>query len=434
MKRRGPKLFTPAKADQKPWRDRLDIVDLCDDGRGLARRSGKAVFVRGGLPGEEVDARSERIGGRFDEAIVSGVLKASLHRIEPGCRHYEQCGGCQLQHLGADAQQAHKSRRFSALIERLGVGADAILPPLIAQPWHYRHRLRLHFAKSKGQFALGFRVAKSHRITEVPDCQVLRPALQASLAQLYCDTSALERMHSGMLMLAEAASGSVSAHLVLDRRPSQTAMSDFLANFPLAVSGISVAGQSLWQPEDQPDALYPGQNWRFRPDDFTQVNPDINSAIVEQVCRWLDAKAGDQVMDAFSGLGNFSLALAASGASITGIEQDAQMVARASANAQAWPLVRCVQGDLFSDAFRLPQGISSAVLDPPRAGAAALCRQLAISTVQRIVYVSCDPATLERDAAILLAGGYTLRQARWAEMFPQSYHMESLCLFERRRV
>lgn len=436
MKQRGPRLFKPSKATPKPWRDTLDVVDLCDDGRGLARRGGKAVFVRGALTGERVDARSERIGGRYDEALAKTILSPAPERVEPRCRHYAHCGGCQLQHLGENAQRAHKSQRFAAMISRLGVDAACIKPPLTGQSWHYRHRLRLHFALNKGRIELGFRASKSHQITEVPDCQVLRPALSAALAQLYEHSAPLQPLRAGMLMLAESEGGGVSAHLALDRRPSQTVLKEFLSRFAVAhdaisLAAVSVAGETLWEaePEHLSAGLYPGQSWRFRPDDFTQVNPNINAAIVHQVCHWLAADTDDQVLDAFAGLGNFSLALAESGVTITGVEADAGMVQRAADNAQSWPRLRFIQGDLFSDAYRLPANINKLVLDPPRAGAASLCKVLAGRALERVVYVSCDPATLERDAAILLAGGYALSEARWADMFPQSYHMESLCLF-----
>lgn len=435
MKSRGPKLFKPAKTTQKPWRDTLDILDLCDDGRGLGRRGGKAVFVRGALMGERVQARSERISGRYDEAVATQIDAPALERIEPRCRHFEQCGGCQLQHMSEQSQRDHKARRFSEMLSRLAA-IDAVRSPLTGQCWEYRHRLRLHFATHKGQLQLGFRASKSRNIVEVPGCQVLRPALTAALTRLYEHKQSLQALRSGMLMLAEAAEGSISAHLTLDRRPGQSVLNRFLAEFAnaatgIAVASISVSGERVWEHPEYPISVYPGQNWQFQPDDFSQANPEINSAMVNQVCAWLDAQTDDKVLDAFSGLGNFSLALAASGAAVTGIELDAAMVERAKANAATLKQLRFVQADLFSDSFRLPAGINKLVLDPPRAGAAALCRVLAQSGIERLVYVSCDPATLERDAAILLAGGYTLREARWADMFPQTYHMESLCLFER---
>ncbi|MFT5576126.1 MAG: 23S rRNA (uracil1939-C5)-methyltransferase [Bermanella sp.] len=434
MKRRGPTFFKPAKVAPKLWRDTLEIIDLSDDGRGIARRAGKAVFVRGALNGERVEARSENVSSRYDEAAVISVLEPASVRVQARCRHYDNCGGCQLQHLSAEAQQAHKDQRFAGLLSRLAHDVERTQAPIVGDSWHYRHRIRLHFSIHKRQLALGFRAAKSHRITEVPGCQVLRPALTTCLQQIYKHKSALLKLRSGMLMLAESDSGAVSAHLVLDRRPTQTVMAGFLSEFCMPVMGISAAGETLWTAEDQTKNLYPGQGWHFQPQDFSQVNPEINTAIVAQLSAWLAAQPEDNVVDAFSGLGNFSLALAASGAAITGIELDSAMVVRARENAQVWPKLQFIQGDLFSDAYRLPKNTTKLVLDPPRAGAAALCRTLADSRVERIVYVSCDPATLERDAGILLSAGYQLRETRWADMFPQSYHMELLCLFERAPV
>ncbi len=431
MKRQGPKFFKPAKVAPKLWRDTLEIVDLSDDGRGIARRAGKAVFVRGALAGERVVARCEKVSSRYDEAIVVSVEKAAAERVHARCSHYDHCGGCQLQHLSEEAQREHKTQRFAAMLARLGSDTSVIQPALIGNSWHYRHRIRLHFAVSKGGLEVGFRAAQSHRITEVPECQVLRPALTVSLLNLYKHKAALTKLRSGMLMLAESDSGQVSAHVVLDRLPTQTVIKGFLSEFCIPVTGISAKGEKLWASDEPITNLYPGQAWHFLPEDFSQVNPEINTAIVEQVSSWLDLEPRDNVLDAFSGLGNFSLALAASGAAIHGVELDPAMVARAQESARAWPQLNFVQGDLFSTSYGLPKNITTLVLDPPRAGAAALCRSLAESRVERIVYVSCDPSTLERDANILLAGGYQLREARWADMFPQSFHMESLCLFER---
>lgn len=432
MKQRGPRHFKPEKTTPKGWRDTLDIVDLSDDGRGLARRAGKAVFVSGALTGEQVDARSLRIGGRYDEATTMAVLQRSPERATPQCRHYDDCGGCQLQHLTADAQRTHKSQRFAAAMSRLQRTGHDIHPPIAGQMWHYRHRIRLHFSVNQGEVKLGFRAAKSRRITEVPECQLTLPALSLALQKIYEDKTPLQKLHSGMLMLAEAEGGAVCAHLSLERQPTQTAVVEFVSVFPVPVSGIDYRGETLWTDENLAEGYYPGQRWRFRPDDFSQVNPEVNSAIVDTVCSWLAATKDDRVLDAFSGLGNFAMALAASGAHIRGVELDVGMTARAADNARDLPQLTFTQGDLFSESYPLPADINKLVLDPPRAGAAALCRQLAGSAVERIVYVSCDLATLERDAGILLAGGYTLSRALWADMFPQSYHIETLCLFERK--
>ncbi len=431
MKRRGPRHFKPQKTSPKVWREALEIVDLTDDGRGLARRQGKAVFVPGALPDERIEARSVRIGGRYDEAELIQLLEGSPQRVLARCIHYEQCGGCQLQHLHTDAQIAHKAQRFAGMCSRLGFSADLIGQPLLGAAWHYRHRVRLHFAVKHGEVVMGFKVAKSHRITPVPECQVLRPNLAAAVQRLYKSQHVLRKLYAGSISLSEFDDGSVTAHVALDKRPSQMVQSELLTHFPLRVSALVCGQNQLWVDEMAEEGCYPGQRWRLRPDDFSQVNPEVNQLMLERVGDWLGTTPEDHILDAFSGLGNFSLMLAAAGAQVTAVEHDEAMVARAARNAAGWPRLCCEQDDLYSNGFRLPPGITKVLLDPPRAGADKFCRLLAQSAVQRLVYVSCDPATLERDAQILLEGGFQLREALWADMFPQSYHMESLMLFER---
>ncbi len=415
------RVYKKAKARPRQWQEELSITRLSDDGRGVGKRSGKVVFVERCLPGETVTARSYRTGKRFDEAELIAVNEPSSQRIEPACRHYNDCGGCQLQHMDIAAQREHKAERFSAMLSRLnGSGA---LPPIAGEAFGYRHRIRLAFEKG----GVGLKAARSHSIVPIPECLILRPALAGAVDTLYQHIESFSGLFRGEIELVEGQGEQVACALSLTKKPTTAVLSRFLALFPLPVSLI-VAGDEVLRLEAA-DLLYPEGDLRFEPSDFTQVNPGVNRQLLEQVLDWLALTQKDRLLDAFSGLGNFSLYLADQCGGVVGLEGDAAMVNRARRGAPA--TVRFEQANLFDPELSLPGGLTKAVIDPPRAGASALCEKLAVSSLQRLVYVSCDPATLERDARILLAAGFRLEAARWADMFPQTHHMESLLLFTR---
>lgn len=415
------RVYKKAKPRPKQWQDELTITRLSDDGRGVAKRSGKVVFVERCLPGETVIARSYRTNKRFDEAELIAVTESSSQRIEPPCRHYNDCGGCQLQHMDVTAQREQKSRRFADMLSRLD-GPDP-LPPIVGEAFGYRHRIRLAFEKGH----VGLKAARSHAIVPIPECLILRPALAEAMNTLYQHSESFSAVFRGEIELVEGQGGQVACALSLTKKPTAAALSRFLASFPLPVS-LVVAGDEVLRFEEA-ELLYPDSDLRFEPSDFTQVNPDVNRQLLAQVGDWLALTQEDWLLDAFSGLGNFSLALAAQCGRVLGLESDAEMVVRARLSAPA--TVHFEQADLFDPKLSLPEGLNKAVIDPPRAGASALCEKLAAMPLQRIVYVSCDPATLERDARILMAGGFRLDAARWADMFPQTHHMESVLLFQR---
>ncbi len=415
------RVYKKDKARPQQWQDELTITRLSDDGRGVAKRSGKVVFVERCLPGETVTARSYRTGKRFDDAELIAVTEPSSQRVEPPCRHYNDCGGCQLQHMGITTQREYKTERFAAMLSRLN-GPEA-LPPIVGEAFGYRHRIRLAFEKGR----VGLKAARSHAIVPVPECLILRPALAGAMKTLYRHSESFSALFRGEIELVEGQGGQVACALSLTKKPTAAALSRFLASFPLPVSLIVVGDEVLRL--EAAELLYPDGDLRFEPSDFTQVNPDVNRQLLAQVGDWLALTQEDWLLDAFSGLGNFSLALAALCSRVLGLESDAEMVARARLSAPA--TVRFEQADLFEPKLSLPEGLNKAVIDPPRAGASALCEKLAAMPLRRIVYVSCDPATLERDARIMMAGGYRLESARWVDMFPQTHHMESVLLFKR---
>lgn len=417
-----------AAKPQKKWRETLIVESLADDGRGVARRQGKVVFVDGALPGETVVAELAFSSKRFDVARLIEVVEKSPERVTPACEHYDACGGCQVQHLSESAQMQWKSERFANLLARLKV--ESSQPPITGQMVEYRHRLRLFIDKSE----LGFRQRASHQLIAVPHCRVARPALAQALKSLYEHPEWLRLAYAGEVELVEDDQARVAALLRLAKKPTHAGLEKLKTAFPLDLLEVTFAGQAASPgASGSPELTYPGSDLRFCAGDFTQVNPAINHQLISQVMEWLTPQPDDEILDAFSGLGNFSIPLARAGARVTGLELDKTMVDRAAEQARQQGLnnLSYLERDLFAAGALSGLSATKAVFDPPRAGAKALCEALPASQVSRLVYVSCDPATLERDLTILLDSGFQILAARWADMFPQTSHMECLVLLTR---
>lgn len=427
-----------------------DVVDLDDQGRAVGRVAGKVVFIDGALPGERVRARYTRRRGRYDEAVVEAVLVAHPQRVVPPCRHFEHCGGCVLQHLEHGAQLELKQARLLANLERLGgVRPLRLLEPLVGSPWGYRSRARLSVkhVPDKGGVLVGFRERNDHRIARMDSCMVLDrrvgeaiPALREALDGLQLRA----RVPQVEVALGEDEGALSFRHL--DPLPDSDA-----ARLTELCTGLDL--QCHVQPQGpasigplapaRPEALHyrlPAFALRmeFGIGHFTQVNAAVNRAMVEQAMVLLQPCPGDRVLDLYCGIGNFTLPIARSGATVAGLEGSDAAVQQARHNASLNGLdtVHFASGDLDDVALCaswLGRGWSALLLDPPRAGAAALVEALARAPLPgRIVYVSCSPATLARDAAALCqTHGYRLAAAGIVDMFPHTNHVESMALFER---
>lgn len=447
---RTSRFFKPQRGgESKPGASngplRVRVVGLSDEGRGIAYRvaapaiidaaaSGAVepemasvpIFIAGALPGESATIRITQRHKRYSEAELVSLDVTADERIEPDCAHFTHCGGCQLQMLPHSAQLAHKQKVLERLLGPLAVGHWAA--PLVADPWGYRHRARLAVqADSQGLPLVGFRSFQSHRVAAVNSCPVLDPALQRLLPLL---PQWLGRLEGWPLIeelrLAIDARGRVG--LGWHGRRLLSRVDANRLTMMAKAEGVLVGADAdlLYENEE-------GWGFRFGLADFTQVNPAINRRLVALACQWLEAKAGDHIADYFCGLGNFSLALARRGARITGLEADEGMVARAADNAVQAGLARSTRFDkanLFT-APVLAAGATKALLDPPRAGARSLCEQLAQASVERIVYVSCNPHTLARDLAILVQGGFSVERAAMVDMFPHTGHIEAIVSLRR---
>lgn len=429
-------IFKPSKRNARAKRAtpadkgvfELCVERLADDGRGIAHHNNKVVFVLGALPGERVQARLLKRHKRFDEAECVQLLAASGHRAAPPCSHYGQCGGCQLQHFAYPEQVVHKRSRLSAIIDE-GVDVEVITGP----PEGYRHRARLSYRAGH----LGFKAAATHHIVDTVACPVLEPALDAAITAVRETLlGALKQSHEAELLFSLGEGGRVGL-VVEDSRRRSSEWSESLASALLpAVQLYQVrSSDGIWVNECEPLRYSSSisHTLHFTPTDFTQANRELNAQLVERSVAWLGAQAGELVIDYFCGLGNFSFPLAQSGASVLAVDAGEDMLAQARQRAQAQALtMEFACADLFDSAQIPLRQASAALLDPPRAGAKAVCEAIAGSlSMRRVVYVSCDPATLARDLAILCESGFEIKKAAMVDMFPHTHHMESLILLER---
>lgn len=427
---------------------RIEIEGLSHDGRGLARLDGKVSFVPGALPGETVDAVLRRPHRRFDEYGLIDVVVPAAERIAPPCALVGRCGGCDLQHLAADAQLRHKTEVVLDLLRRqAGLQPEQLEPPLRSPPFGYRRRARLalDIPRRGGVPQVGFREAAGSGVVAVADCPVLVPELAPLPGRIQSTLADLQRpgaLGHVELSLSEAADGTtqpvIHVHTVTQPDDRDGAVLERLARLSGAYLSVAAAGSTpvyLHRPRPEgPGYLLPDFDLRigFQPGDFLQGNGSVNRLLVRRAVDWLGAADGRSVLDAFAGLGNFSLALARRGFRVLGLEADAAMVERARDNARDNGVARTAFAvrDLCAGSPELGfADVAAAVLDPPRSGAHALTSALAARRVPSILYVSCAPPTLARDAALLAAAGYVLERLALVDMFPQTSHIEVLASF-----
>ncbi|MEO8143517.1 MAG: 23S rRNA (uracil(1939)-C(5))-methyltransferase RlmD [Betaproteobacteria bacterium] len=428
---------------------RLEIDALDAAGRGVARSAGKVVFVEGALAGELVEARLLETKPKFDRARVTEILRPSASRRAPRCPYFGVCGGCATQHVDARTQVAAKQRGLEDNLARIGKlsgkdSAEAMLAPIHGEEWGYRHRARLsvRFVEGKGGALVGFREKKSTYVTDMHSCEVLPPRISAlidPLRILIGKLSIRDRVPQVEIAVGEAATVLLFRHLLPLSGADNALIREFADSHAVHV-WLQSAGPETVAPFHPPvsDALYYdlpefGVRIAFQPSDFTQVNPGVNRLLVSRALRLLDPQPGERIADLFCGIGNFSLPLARSGAQVIGFEGSSALVERARQNAAANGLVAQFEvADLFKPNLGAFGRFDKYLIDPPREGAISLVHAIPDEWPRRIVYVSCDPATLARDADVLVHNkGFRLCSAGVVNMFPHTAHVESIALFER---
>lgn len=426
----------------------LEILDLTHDGRGVARIDNKTVFVPYALPGERVSARVVARHRNYDEARVEELLVRSPLRIEPRCPHFGTCGGCALQHLPAEEQIAAKQRVLRDNFERIGkVEAQRWLDPLTDAPWGYRRKGRLSakWVEKKDKLLVGFREDNPRFVADLSVCYTLLPEVGERIEAIAAMVGGLEAKRE--IAQIEIAAGDakvalVFRHLVPLSDADRAALVAFGKQHDFAILLQSGGPESV-------AALWPGEvslafridaadvELAFRPLDFIQVNAGMNQRMVARVLELLDPQLQDTVLDLFCGLGNFTLPIARRAGQVIGIEGDAALVERARDNAARNGIDNATfhAADLAldqRDASWTRPACDKLLLDPPRSGAAAVLESLPARGTNRVVYVSCHPGSLARDAGSLVhRHGFTLTAAGVMDMFPQTAHVESIALFER---
>ncbi|MDR9436925.1 MAG: 23S rRNA (uracil(1939)-C(5))-methyltransferase RlmD [Thiohalophilus sp.] len=424
-----------------------DIESMTPEGQGIARIAGKTVFIDGALAGETVEFVYTRSRRNYDEGRVQKVLSASVSRVEPACAHFGLCGGCRLQHVSSEEQIRLKQQTLLDDLTHIGrVTPESVLAPLTGPIWGYRNKARLgvRYVDKKEKVLVGFRERGSHFLAELEQCLILTPELGGRLPEL----GELVRRLSCYRRLPqiEVAAGDEQTALVFRHLdPLTEADVQWLIDYGRRNNFV------IYQQPKGPDSvtlLYPEQTTlqytlpefdvtlEFLPSDFTQVNSDINRRMVSHALQLLEVTPEDRVLELFCGLGNFSLPLARRAAEVVAVEGESDLIRRARANAERNGIdnAQFHVANLFEETAAEPwlkkQTYNKVLLDPPRSGAAQMIPQLAATGAQRIVYVSCNPATLARDAGELVnQHGYRLVSAGIMDMFPHTAHVESIALF-----
>jgi 23S rRNA (uracil1939-C5)-methyltransferase len=473
------------------------IESLDQEGRGVAHVDGKTIFIDGALPNEVVMYQSQRIKPSYEVANTIEVLQASAERVTAKCAHYGLCGGCKLQHMDATAQVLAKQQMLEADLQHIGkVKAESMLPPLFGPTWGYRHKARLSvkYVQKKERVLVGFNEKGTRFVADMNSCEVLVPAVSALIAPL--QDMILQLSIRDKLPQIELAVGQDNVIVLIFRIMDALTENDE-ALFKAFADAHNI---QVWTQTKGPDTIKPfwplaapalayslpefDLNYPFKPNEFTQVNPQINQQMVSRAMQLLQPKAGENIADFFCGIGNFTLPIARSGATVLGLEGLSNLVDRANESAALNKISNVNFGvaDLFKmteDSLQALGQFDKWLIDPPRDGAFELIKSLKnaanldnvldnikddatglhhssasleanihaspgasknprsenimqFENPKLIVYVSCNPATLARDAGVLVnEKGYKLSAAGVINMFPHTAHVESIALFEK---
>lgn len=429
------------------------IESLDQEGRGVAHVDGKTIFIDGALPQERVTYQSHHVKHTFEVANTVQVLKQSNQRVKPQCKHFGICGGCKLQHLDFAAQVAAKQRLLENDFKHIGkVKPVNMLPPLYGPTWGYRHKARLSvkYVEKKQRVLVGFNEKATRFVSDMNSCEVLVPEVSAliqPLQDMILQLSLRDKIPQIELAVGEAIDNHPVIVLIFRIMGGLTGEDEQLLKTFADTHQVQV-----WTQTKGPDTIMPfyplhgaqlqyslpefDLTYPFKPNEFTQVNPQINQVMIRRALQLLSPQANERIADFFCGIGNFTLPIARSGAQVLGLEGLANLVERANESAQLNQIKHVKFG--VADLFKMTESSLSELgrfdkwlVDPPRDGAFELVKAITPdSAPKRIVYVSCNPATLARDAGVLVnEKGYTLAAGGVINMFPHTAHVESIALF-----
>lgn len=424
----------------------VEIRDLTHEGRGVCSVEGKTVFVDGALPGETIKLDYIATHRDYDEGRAIEVINPSADRVDARCMHFGICGGCSLQHLDSDRQIQYKQEALlSALRQIAKLEPEQVAPPLIGPAWGYRHKARLgvKYVAKKGRVLIGFRERQGRVLADIRHCPVLVPEVGEHLEyisdQIY-KMEARDQIAQIEIGKGDEVTCLVVRNLVDLGESDKTLLIELAKSLQVTISLQPMGPDSivpLWPEEQTLSYAHPEFDVKvlFHPGDFIQVNPEINRQMVRQAIDWLDVQDNHTVLDLFSGLGNFTLPLARVAGEVVGIEGDQAMIDRARENAIAnglenthYYVANLMEPDRHG--AWLKEDYDRILIDPPRSGAKEIVPLIAAQGVSRIVYVSCHPGSLARDAGELVNRyGYQLVRVGVMDMFPQTAHVESMALF-----
>jgi 23S rRNA (uracil1939-C5)-methyltransferase len=424
------------------------IESLSHDGRGIARIDGKTVFVDGALAGETVSFQYTRLHKSYDEGRAVEVSNHSPDRVEPACTHFGVCGGCSLMHMSPEAQLTHKQATLAEHFAHFGnLSPETWLEPLTGPLWGYRRKARLgvKYVTKKEQVLVGFREKASPFIAQLEQCEVLDPRVGkrlSELGQMIAGLDAYNRIAQIEVAMDDEHVALVFRNLDPLSDGDKEAITAYGQQHDIWVyqqPGGPDTVAPLWP--EQPQLAYApeaGLTLNFDPSDFTQVNAGINEKMIQRALELLNTQSEDRILDLFCGLGNFTLPLARRVSEVVGVEGDQALVNHAHKNAALNNLANAdfERADLTQTELKdypwAQKGFNKILLDPPRSGAFEVLHQLADLGAERLVYVSCNPATLARDAGELVhKHGYTMEAAGIMDMFPHTTHVESIAVFRK---
>ena len=443
----------PNKSKQLSTKLSLSVTQLDHLGAGIAQHQGKVVFIPGVLPDETAIVQFVEQKKSYSKAKLIAIELASAHRVKPHCPHYYECGGCDLQHMDTQAQREHKQTTLVDLMSKSSTASaietDVVAAPIVGDGWHYRRRARLAtlFDKNTRRLQLGFRAANSNKIVSIQQCPVLAESLSALITPFAVNLNQLKARSSlGHVELTQADNGNFAVLRVTKVLPASDIrwLTGFAEKHQVNLLLQDDAGQltqlyPLLQTDDAVTLPYyhlaqESVRCSFTPGNFVQVNGAINQSMVDQAIAWLDPQPGERILDLFCGVGNFSLPLALKAAEVVAVEGVPEMVQQAKQNAIDNKLdnVTFYHADLSADLSTQPWlgKIDKLLLDPARAGAFESLQWLQKMQPKKVVYVSCNPASLARDSSVLLANGYRIAKVGLVDMFPQTHHIEAMVLFE----
>ena len=402
----------------------LYLTAMAHGGEAIGRHEGKVIFVPYAIPGEEVLVEIVEERRRYARARLVEVLLPSPHRVKPPCLHFGRCGGCHWQHIAYRAQLDYKRQILCDQLARIGGLPEAPVRPTIPSPspWHYRNHIQFSVAEDG---RLGFLAARSHRVVPIEECHILHPLLEEPLV-------ALDLALPGLRRLSLRAGVNTGEQMVIfetaDDEPPALEVDMPISCVLLLSDGtpVNLVGSNYIFEE------VAGRRFRISAASFFQVNTPVTERLIELVASYLDLMGGEVLLDAYCGVGTFGLSLAERVGQVIGIEENPFAVADADFNAGELENVTLIEGRVEDVLPDLDERIDVAILDPPRGGCEPEALQaLSELAPSRIVYVSCDPATLARDVKRLSETGYVLVEAQPIDMFPQTYHLESVALLGR---